>query len=776
VKQLYALVEGITMAEKRIIAYFMHEEERHAALQKMTQVIETDSYLLGEINEEDIEFLQQQGLIIKILEEEVEIRTPGRRWRLTRDRRGGTPAYPPHPLIDPNKPNFYFIQIKGPLVKEWQQELDHLGVELLEYIPHYAYTSRLTPDQARNVKTLPFVSVVRIYGPEDSGAVTVSPDGPHRPYENHGRAPHYGSATPTEDQAIVTYVICLHREEDREMIKEWLHGYNVNTVRDSRQKIWIHLPEGCSLTYEIASKPEVALIEKVVPKELHNNVARSLLRIDQKEGDNPGASLSQTGKGQIVAIADTGLDDSHPDFHGRIVDIVALGRPGDSSDPHGHGTHVAGSALGDGTASGGKIRGTAPGAKLFFQSLLDDEGGLSGLPQDLGDLFEKAYDAGARIHNNSWGATTQSRYTVDSIEVDEFVANHRDMVIVISAGNEGRAACNHYSERGFLDWYSIGSPASSKNALTVGASRSSRTENGYTTFTYGTAWPYDYVDPPIADENVSGNPEGLAAFSSRGPCDDERIKPDVVAPGTDIVSAKSRDAPSRNFWGAYPRNRYYAFLGGTSMAAPLVSGCAALVREYYIKEHAHHPSAALVKASLINSTKWLTHADAVADHPHLPNIHQGFGCIYMPWAIPTPSEPDFTLEFLDTWMEPEKQFRESGQQFKYRFSISGGKWLRICLVWTDKPARSLQNNLNLFIEHEQSQQKWEGNQDLPGRVNKPAYENNVEVVRLENPLDGDYIIQVSAENVLIRNQDDILQDFALVVSGSLTSSLVEILH
>src|SRR5262249_27417718 len=149
--------------------------------------------------------------------------------------------------------------------------------------------------------------------------------------------------------------------------------------------------------------------------------------------------IAETGSGQIVAIADTGIDDSHPDFKGRIIGITAWGRTNDHSDPIGHGTHVVGSVLGDGSASGGKIRGTAPKAKLFFQSLLDDKGGLGGIPLNLYDLFNEAYTAGARISSNSYGASTRSVYYITSMEIDDFVVDHRDMLIVRSAGNDGVA-------------------------------------------------------------------------------------------------------------------------------------------------------------------------------------------------------------------------------------------------------------------------------------------------------------------------------------------------
>ncbi|MEK7790051.1 MAG: S8 family serine peptidase, partial [Deltaproteobacteria bacterium] len=82
---------------------------------------------------------------------------------------------------------------------------------------------------------------------------------------------------------------------------------------------------------------------------------------------------------------------------------------------------------------------------------------------------------------------------------------------------------------------------------------------------------------PIASDMPSNNPNGLAAFSSRGPTPDGRLKPDVVAPGTNVLSARSHMPNSEKLWGEY--NEHYLWSGGTSMATPLVSGSAALVRQ-----------------------------------------------------------------------------------------------------------------------------------------------------------------------------------------------------
>lgn|SRR5919109_840195 len=774
------------MAKKRIRAHFMHERERDAARAKMSQVHETESYLLGEIEEKDVPVLKDQGLIIEPMDnlrvsevsagEAASSSLPRTRRMTTADSDSyeseSSPAPPPvdfepagasagYSELDREKTNFYLIDLRGPLLEDWRATLSDKGINLLEYLPGRGYTAKLSPEQAEAVLQLPFVQLIRVYSAKDTTPVEVRGAViPRLP----GVSPPPPALSP--EKKMLTYDLRVHQEEDVPKVTQWLQQHGINIAGSKGRKIRLYLIEGTSLAESISAMPEVAEFEEHVPPTLHNDVARVLIGIDSSSHNpNPSSYISQKGQGQIIGVADTGIDKDHPDFNGAISGIVALGRPpGDASDFNGHGSHVAGSIVGNGASSQGLIRGMAPEAKIFFQSLMDAQGRLGGLPLSLEELFEQAYQEGARIHNNSWGSATNSFYTINSMEVDEFVAKRRDMLVIISAGNEGRSDNARNVDKGYVDWLSIGSPASCKNSLTVGASRSSRTSGGLSRTKYADAF-LGFRNPPIGEELVSGNPECMAAFSSRGPCDDYRIKPDLIAPGTDIASVRSSIAPLRNYWGGYPGNSKYAFMGGTSMSAPIVAGCAALVRQYYLQERNHEPSAALLKATLINGTRWLTGCDAIAEYGTAPNYHQGFGCIHMPYTIPNTAEPNMRLEFVDTLKNQGMHFNRTGQRFRFTFKTNGGKWLRICLAWTDPPARALQNNLNLFVEHLPSAQKWLGNQDRPISLNIPDPTNNVEVVRLQNPAPGEYMVQVQATNLLKKDQD-----FALVVAGDLDPS------
>jgi hypothetical protein len=208
-------------------------------------------------------------------------------------------------------------------------------------------------------------------------------------------------------------------------------------------------------------------------------------------------------------------------------------------------------------------------------------------------------------------------------------------------------------------------------------------------------------------------------------------------------------------------------MGGTSMSAPLVAGCAAVVRQYYTQERKYEPSAALLKATLINSTKSLTGRSSIADFAVQPNYHQGFGAVYLPMAVPNPLVPGFQLEFYDNWKDTGSHFSVTGKRRQFSFDLNAGGFLRITMAYTDPPGRALQNNLNLFLQLPNGKKLF-GNMGLPQGMNRPDATNNVEVIRLDNAPAGRYLIQVVVSNLLEP------QDFALVATGDFSTKMTEV--
>ncbi len=197
------------------------------------------------------------------------------------------------------------------------------------------------------------------------------------------------------------------------------------------------------------------------------------------------------------------------------------------------------------------------------------------------DLF-KEFDVGARVHTNSWGSDVFGEYTASSQEADQFAWDNKDFLILFSAGNEGVDSDGD----GVIDLHSLGSPATAKNVLTVGASENDNQGGG--------AWS-DWYAPvaPVSPDLRSDNVDGLSAFSSRGPTDDGRTKPDIVAPGTFVNSVCSTQTT-----GGCAAD--YVLFAGTSMSTPLTAGAAAVARQVYSSTLGYAPSAAMLKSMLAN--------------------------------------------------------------------------------------------------------------------------------------------------------------------------------
>lgn len=476
-------------------------------------------------------------------------------------------------------------------------------------------------------------------------------------------------------------------------------------------------------------------------------------------------TMGLDGAGQVIAVADTGLDIGrtngiHPDFAGRVVgkgwSNGAYRSWAAWADAGGHGTHVAGSVAGSGAASEGQYRGMAPEARLVMQGMWTD---FNGLPADLSSLLRQARSEGAWLHNDSWYYTTlaQGSYPSGASLVDGYMWTNQTFLMVVAAGNEAADADGD----GVVDAGSVTPPGTAKNCLCVGAAEGPRTVGGYAEKTWGGKWPSDFPAEPIGSDRISGTlPQGLAAFSGRGPTSDGRFKPDVVAPGTDIVSARSR-AASGTGWGV-AANTNYMYYGGTSMATPLATGTLALMRQWLEEAMGvENPPAALLKALVVNGARDLSPGQhgtgAAREIAGCPDYGQGFGHVDLRRSI----DPG-TGRFL-RW---ETGVLAASGEVATNLIAVGGAGAGPCtvtLAWQDAPAKpsaSLMavNDLDLTVTRP------DGTLLYPNGLGESDRRNNIESLGFTADMAGIYTVRVRAYNIAVAAPNG-GQPYALVVRG-----------
>ncbi|MFM0670232.1 S8 family serine peptidase [Paraburkholderia sediminicola] len=644
---------------------------------------------------------------------------------------------------DSSASDYILVQAKQPLVQAQKDELAHLGVTILQYVPEDTYICHYPATDLTPVRALPFVAWANVYMRGFKVHTSL------RPGAKGSVSGNLLALMPpdTLSKDSVTVDVVLHEQVSADAVRAKIAaaaGLDPTQLQVGRHKVRLTVPR--RRLAALAAVDEVRHIEPYIAPKLANNVARGILRADDAQ---TGHSLE--GEGEIIAVADTGFDkgdtgDVHPAFTGRVLKLYSLGRP-NASDPNGHGTHVAGSVLGDGVlADGTLIRGTAPKAQLVLQSLLDSNDSLGGLPADLHDLFTGPYhDDGARVHTNSWGSPAAGDYTSNASEVDDFVWNFRDCVICFAAGNDGADS----QRRGVIDNGSVGSPGTAKNCITVGACENMRPDfvDPAHILLYGGGWPGDFPENPIHDDPVASNPNGMVAFSSRGPAVNNRIRPDVVAPGTAILSTRSRVATGDG-WGLSPDPLYF-YDGGTSMATPLVAGCAAVVRQYLKSQGIARPSAALVKAMLINGATVIPGQYTPPEVGAPPDASQGFGRVDLAATV-GPYAAGETVTFKD-----EIRTLDTGAEAHTTQAVNvNGRTLKVTLVWTDAPGDALQSDLDLIVRTADGQER-HGNM-APGSADFDR-SNNVEQVVWTGVPSGNVDIVVRAFRVTKP------QNYALVV-------------
>jgi serine protease AprX len=369
----------------------------------------------------------------------------------------------------------------------------------------------------------------------------------------------------------------------------------------------LHMIKSAAFTIPVSAlpaleaDPEISLVTIDHPMNVMDETT------DVATGVTAAWSAGYTGAGVGVAVIDSGINDTHPDlrnpngssrvvYHQDFTGTSTTNLLGGKYDLYGHGTHVAGIIGGNGSLSGGQYEGVAPGVNLVDLRALD----LNGVGTD-STVIAAIQEAVAlkntyniRVINLSLGRGIFVSYTQDPLCQAVESAWKSGILVVVAAGNYGRLSVN-----GSNGFGTVTAPGNDPYVLTVGATKS----NGST----------------------SVSAETLASYSSKGPTTyDHVVKPDMVAPGNDVVSLSAPGAtlealfPSELVNGTDGNNDYFT-LSGTSMATPAVVGAAALL---FQEQSTLTPDQ--VKARLMHSASKLNLTSSSAWVPHLSQTFTNF--------------------------------------------------------------------------------------------------------------------------------------------------------
>ncbi|PKO23620.1 MAG: serine protease [Chloroflexi bacterium HGW-Chloroflexi-1] len=810
-----------------VLIYATRRQRKQLTGAGSTFLAEYDDYVLADISADQMAALQAAGYEVEIQEPPRVLEVRGRSVTMLRaeERDAAQPAARAaamaeaggHAILQGPAPetygpgqHYYLVQFVGPTKPEWLAEITTHGGKAQGPVPPYGYIVALDQPTYDWLTTEPaYVRWVGHYSPELRLAPELTAALAADPALSRGRirrqdeAP--DAAPPGVERVPALFTVSFFEPHDLPEALPYIRelGGTSSAFEPGAAILTVSFPPDQAdlpaRVERLAHLHGVKAVETFTLRQLYNNVAVRLLAAEEVITPR---GLGLSGRGEIVGVADSGLDNGdpaaiHPDFAERIAairswpvaaDWSALvtnsgGDDGPADTRSGHGTHVAGSVCGNGStalAAGHEaIRGLAFGAELVFQAIEQElawtdayrqtyyrryrrnppDYGLAGLPVDLQPVFQQAYDAGVRIHNNSWGGGDFGAYDDYAAAVDRFMWQHKDFLILFAAGNDGTDG----DRDGDVDDGSVSPPGTAKNCLTVGAAESVRAQGGYQR-AYGRLWPGSFPARPVSADMPSDHADDVAAFSSRGPTKDGRIKPDLVAPGTNILSVRSRSLGADSHgWGAYvdQLQDQYMFDGGTSMATPLVTGAAALIRQYLRRvKRRRTPSAALLKATLLHAAQYRPERHVQDGEDRLHDFAQGWGHLDL-GSVLLPPAPEQV-----SWYDHRRGLN-SGQSWRWSCQVvDPGVSLKVTLVWTDYPGNpghqpNLVNDLDLVLTSP-SGQMYYGN-CAPGQIGgRPDRVNNVERIILPTPEPGRYRIRVRAVNVLYGPQD-----FALVYSGGM---------
>ena len=441
-------------------------------------------------------------------------------------------AIPQH-LQHSGEPGAFIVQARGLIGASFRAALAAAGGQIVSYIPNNAYLVQLTSAGAAALAGNPLVQAVLPYEPYYKIQSTL-----------------LGQAVNSQPLAAGTYLtLGLYGSSaaDTEARILALGGQIVGRDRSPFGTIVRVQPPADWLA--LAQLPGVQIVEPAHQRGLANDLTRVTI------GQSPTTTssytqdyLGLTGKNVIVEVNDTGVDTNHPDLSGRILwDYSVSGY-----DTSGHGTHVAGIIAGDGTKSttvnyaqgstnpvvANQFRGKANAATIF--SVGGIKGGHDTTNASDSYFQEMPAKTNALISNNSWVNFGDYEYDLSAASFDAAVRDalpevtgSQPVLFVFAAGNDGGG--NSSGLGGYAD--TIASPGTAKNVITVGALEQNRNITNNYTGIYGNTnyqWqPMTDTATEVAYYSARGN-VGVGTEGTYG-----RFKPDVVAPGSFVVSTRS---------------------------------------------------------------------------------------------------------------------------------------------------------------------------------------------------------------------------------------------
>ncbi|HZT21808.1 MAG TPA: LamG-like jellyroll fold domain-containing protein [Verrucomicrobiae bacterium] len=432
-------------------------------------------------------------------------------------------SIPPH-LRASGDPGAYIVQSRGPITAAFRETLAGAGAEIVSYIPNNAYLVRVSAAGAGAL----------------AGAAGVQAVIPYEPYFKLEPAL-LGLAVQQKPLPPGTALEVGLFASDATATEQRLAALGAKFLGAPGQSpfgpvVRVLAPENWTA---LAQVPGVQLVEVSHQKISANDLSRATVGV-AADTQTPTNYLNLTGKNVLVAVDDTGIDATHPDLAGRVLGLNAS----DLVDTDGHGTHVAGTIAGDGTksttvtnaegsimpATNGQFRGMAPKAMLFSVNRNNPDAVLQSL----------AAETNALISNNSWDYGGDFDYDLAAASYDwatrdalPLVTGAQPVLFVFAAGDSGSGSDD--GTGGSSD--TILSPATAKNVLTVGALEQLRNITNLVTDANSNQSAF-WLPRTDSSTQVAGySSRGNVGVGVEGPFG--RFKPDVVAPGTFVISTRS---------------------------------------------------------------------------------------------------------------------------------------------------------------------------------------------------------------------------------------------